>query len=240
MRILINGADTAIGTAVAKEAIRIARKTGAAAKLVLVSRAALSGEVANLKAEGAEVLMLQNNDDPATPAKLVKEAVSFCGGLDALASASLFVSSGSPLDMAVEDWDNSINRNIRENMLFAQAARESLAQSQGSIVFLCATTTQPVVGLGALTPAMMGLHMMTRSLADEWSKERIRVNGVALGLKAGPLAKATPEDVAGMFAFLMQQGTYITGQILSVDGGSGQASEPLTGKFELLEAARCA
>ena len=86
------------------------------------------------------------------------------------------------------------------------------------------------------SPAKAGLAMLTRALAKELAPE-VRVNGVSPGailwpesdmsdetktsiLDEVPLARAgAPEDIAGCVVYLVRDATYVTGQILAVDGG---------------------
>jgi pteridine reductase len=130
-----------------------------------------------------------------------------------------------------------VGTNLKAPMFLSQAAAPSLRSAQGLII--------NIVDIHALRPlkrhpvysvAKAGLVMLTKSLARELGPQ-VRVNGIAPGpvmwpervvddaLKAEIIAKTalkrhgTPEDIARTALFLAQDAPYITGQIITVDGG---------------------
>lgn len=142
----------------------------------------------------------------------------------------------TPLHQASdEDWDQLMHSNLRAPFLLSQALAATLKQHRGAIVNLVDVYAEkPLREHPLYCMAKAGLAMMTRSLARELGPE-VRVNGVAPGpilwpeqgqqsqqtiLDALPLGRAgDPDDIANTVAWLADQAPYITGQIISVDGG---------------------
>ncbi len=135
-------------------------------------------------------------------------------------------------------WDNLLGSNARAPLLLSQHLHTSLRVAHGSIVNIIDSTSR--YGLAQFIPYAMAkaaLANMTRSLARELAPE-VRVNGIAPGAilwpeyegglnegeQAATLARTalghlgSPEDIANAVLFLAQA-TYITGQIIKVDGG---------------------
>jgi 3-oxoacyl-[acyl-carrier protein] reductase len=140
-------------------------------------------------------------------------------------------------------WDELMAINLRGAFFSIQAAgRHMLAQGSGSIVAISSVTSAVGVSKGLPYVATKGgMDAMTRSLAVEWAGRGVRVNGVAPGyvatemthgmrenpgladtlLSTVPMDRfAEPEEIASVIAFLgSDAASYITGQILIVDGG---------------------
>jgi len=137
--------------------------------------------------------------------------------------------------MAVEEWDSVLNLNLRAPWLCAQHAVRLMEPEGGVIINISdAGAGRAWTGYPAYSVTKAGIETLTRVLARILAP-RIRVNGVAPGLiipsqelskeewqslvSRLPLKRSgTPEDVAGAIMYLVEN-TYITGQILAVDGG---------------------
>ncbi len=194
---------------------------------------------AELNAARAGSAAIESGDllDAAVPDRLVAATLHQFGRLDILVNnASTFyptVVGG----ITPADWDDLMGTNLKAPLFLSQAAAPSLRAAQGLII--------NIVDIHALRPlkrhpvysvAKAGLAMLTRSLARELGPE-IRVNGIAPGpvlwperaveetLKREIIAKTalkrhgTPEDIARTALFLAADAPYITGQIITVDGG---------------------
>lgn len=136
-----------------------------------------------------------------------------------------------------EFWNDLIGSNLKAPMFMVKSATKHLRESNGCII--------NIVDIYARTPledhpiycsAKAGLEMLTKSLARDLAPQ-IRVNGVSPGailwpehethtlkqeelLKKVPMGRmGSPEDIAKTVRFLVEEGTYITGQIIAVDGG---------------------
>ena len=172
----------------------------------------------------------------ALPA-LVAAVCDWRGGLDILVNnASTFYPT--PLGEITEShWEDLVGSNLKGPLFLSQAAAASLRERNGSIVNIVDIHAQrPLRDHLVYGPAKAGLAMLTRALAKELAPE-VRVNGVSPGAILWPeggmseSAKATildqvplarpgdPADIAGCVLYLVRDATYVTGQIIAVDGG---------------------
>ena len=175
-------------------------------------------------------------DTAALPA-LIGAVKDWRGGLDILVNnASTFYPT--PLGEITEaDWDDLVGSNFKAPLFLSQAAAASLRERHGSIVNIVDIHAQrPLSKHVVYSPAKAGLAMLTRALAKELAPD-VRVNGVSPGailwpesdmsaatkasiLDQVPLARAgAPGDIAGCVLYLVRDATYVTGQIVAVDGG---------------------
>lgn len=163
---------------------------------------------------------------------LVARAARALGGLDVLVnSAALFYRT--PLATATRaQWNELIDLNLRAAFFCTQAAVARM-RAGGHIVYVSDVITRFArPGWAPYTASKAGVEALTRSLAAELRPQRIAVNCVAPGavLKPDWLAPArwrkitrghagSPEDVAAAVVFFATCPVYVTGQVLSVDGG---------------------
>jgi pteridine reductase len=176
---------------------------------------------------------LVQGDQAREPERIVDEAARALGGLDLLVcSAARFEKVPSErLDRA--RFDAMLATNLVGPFYLMQSALPHLRRARGSIVTLLDVcgTTQVWKGYAHYAASKAGLSALTRLLALEWAPE-VRVNGVAPGtvlppegVDAAVLAKriplgriGSPEDAAHAVLFLARE-PFITGEILTVDGG---------------------
>lgn len=170
---------------------------------------------------------------------LAQQALAIWGRLDVLVNnASAFYPT--PLGrISSTDWDQLLGSNARAPLFLCQHLHAALRESRGCIVNIIDSTSRH--GLADFAPYAMGkaaLANMTRSLARALAPE-VRVNGVAPGailwpeyeggmsaeeqaasLSRIPLGRlGSPDDIAHAVLFLVRQASYITGEIIKVDGG---------------------
>jgi NAD(P)-dependent dehydrogenase (short-subunit alcohol dehydrogenase family) len=183
--------------------------------------------------------------DPAAPDELIRESLAAAPGLNLLVCNAGSFFDVPFLDMNLERWDRTMQLNVRACYFLVQAFARSLTarRQPGAVVVISSTNGfQSEENSTAYDTSKGALVMMTRSLAQALAPHGIRVNGVAPGLIRTPLtapwidAKADkrahyckkillgrigePEDCAGATAFLLSPAAaYITGQVLTVDGG---------------------
>ncbi|CAN5810656.1 3-oxoacyl-[acyl-carrier-protein] reductase [soil metagenome] len=177
---------------------------------------------------------------------LVETTMNEYGRIDALINNAGITRDTLMLRMKEEDWDAVLETNLKGAFLCSKAVlRPMMRQRSGSIVNLSS-----VVGLvgnagqANYSAAKAGLIGLTKSTAKEVGSRGITVNAVAPGfidtrltdilsdeVREGamnliPLNRfGEPEDVAGVVAFLVSPAArYITGNVLSVDGGMFMAT----------------
>ena len=234
----------ALVTGAARRVGRVIAKTlhGAGYDLVLHHRTSRE-EAAQLACElearraGSTLLLQADLADPAAPEALVRQAVQRFRRLDALVNnASAFYPT--PVGATTQaHWDELFAANARAPYFLSQAAAPHLRRARGAIVNLVDIyAEQPLARHPVYCMAKAALAMMTRALAQELGPE-IRVNGVAPGAVMWPEAgkteeqqqalvrrsalkrAGTPEDVATAVLFLLRDASFVTGEILKVDGG---------------------
>ncbi|MFW5432489.1 MAG: pteridine reductase [Methylophilaceae bacterium] len=175
----------------------------------------------------------------AVVSSLVKEATKHFGKLDILINNA---SSYLPTEIGninEESWQNLIGSNLKAPMFLAQAAAPELKKCHGCIVNITDMHIEhPKKGYVVYSVAKAGLVTLTKSLAQELSPE-VRVNAVAPGPVLWPdsnpqfdevyrqrvisqtLLKriGDPTDVSKAVKFLAADAPFMTGHVLTVDGG---------------------
>lgn len=167
---------------------------------------------------------------------LIDESVKAWGRLDVLINnASSFYPS--PIGKATEvQWDDLVGSNLKAPFFLSQAAAPHLKKNNGCIINIVDIHAErPLKTFPIYSMAKAGLVMMTKSLACELGPE-IRVNGVAPGAILWPedlddVAKqrivsrtflkhqGEPNDISKAILYLIKDAGYVTGQIITVDGG---------------------
>lgn len=213
MQALVTGGTSRIGRAIVAEL----RKRGA--------RVAVHYRMTRPAGEGPFV----QGDQTKEPERIVREAVDQLGGLDLLVCNAAEFEKVPAAELTADRFDAMLATNLTGPFRLMQAALPHLKTSRGSIVTLLDVcgTSQVWKGYAHYAASKAGLAALTKLLALEWAPE-VRVNGVAPGaietdderlLKRIPLGRiGTPEDVARAVVFLALE-PFITGQILTVDGG---------------------
>jgi pteridine reductase len=235
--ILITGAAKRVGAAIARRLHR------AGASLTLHYHAsereahALQSEL-NLQRAQSVLLVKANLLETAGLAEIVKSCVERFGALDALVNnASAFYPT--PVGtISAANWDELVGANLKAPLFLAQAAAPYLKKVAGCIVNITDIHAErPLKNYVVYSIAKAGLVGLTKSLARELGPE-VRVNAVAPGPIAWPedgsfdevtrqrvishtLLKriGEPDDIARAVYYLIAEAPYVTGQIISVDGG---------------------
>jgi pteridine reductase len=167
--------------------------------------------------------------------RIVDEVLAEHGRLDVLVNSAAGFHSTSILDVDADEWDEILGVNTRGPHLLVREASELLRAAGGAVVNIADHMgLKPWVRYGAHSVSKAALIHLTRIQARALAPE-VRVNAVAPGLVLPPeglsegalereieatLVKrvGTPDDVVEAVLYLARA-SYVTGQILSVDGG---------------------
>jgi pteridine reductase len=172
-------------------------------------------------------------------AELVKAAVKEFGRLDVLINNASSFYPTVVGEIAEKEWDDLIGTNLKAPLFLSQAAAPELRKTHGCIVNIIDIHAElPMKNHAVYNAAKGGLLALTRALARDLAPE-IRVNGIAPGTILWPEDEAwrdevarqriinqtalkrvgEPDDIAATVQFLVADAPYVTGQIITVDGG---------------------
>ena len=236
--VLVTGGAKRVGAAICR------RLHASGAQLAIHYRSsaqealALQKVLHELRPNSAAVFQADLLDLNALP-QLVNKVIKEFGQLDALVNnASSFYAT--PLaEVDQQQCDDLLGTNLKAPLFLAQAAAAELRRRHGCIVNIADIHAErPMHGHLLYSVAKAGLVALTKGLAQELAPQ-VRVNAVAPGVIIWPENEAwqdqeqrrkivahtllkregEPEDIARAVAFLIQDAPYITGQIISVDGG---------------------
>lgn len=236
---VITGGAGAIGSAIARA---LARDGAAVVINYRHSEGAAHAVVdAIASAEGRATAVQGDVTDPAQAQRVIEAAVETYGRVDILVNNAGARRDALAIRMKDDDWRVVQAANLDSAFYCSRAAlREMLRQRRGRIINIASIAGQVGnVGQANYAAAKAGVIGLTKALAREVGSRGITVNAVAPGfIEAGmtedltgeqrrayienvPMRRGgTPEDVAGAVAFLAgDEASYITGQVLNVDGG---------------------
>jgi len=205
-----------------------------------------------LRDEGCDVVVLARTPGPGViPCDVsdraqVAAAFEQVGDLDVLVN-NAGVSVRSPAtDISQDQWDQVLATNLSGAFWVAQAAARRMLLGAGGVI-LNTASTNALVGYryyADYNATKAGLVALTKSLALEWAPT-IRVNAVCPGYVLTPMQEAeytpqmladvnsriplgrhaTPEEMAGLFAYLASdEAAYFTGSVIVMDGGETAGS----------------
>lgn len=238
---LVTGGSRGIGRAIALE-------LAAHGANVVVNyrrdRAAAEGTAADAAAHGVEAEVFEADvSDDVQATRLVEFAQRRFGALDVLVCNAGMVLTNLAALQSAADWQRMLGVNLLGAVACIRTALPSMLTSRrGSIVCVSSLAAdRGSAGLSSYSAAKGAVNALVRSLAVELGAKGIRVNAVAPGLIETELIADLPqrggkrhaehipmvrmgraEEVAAAVRFLASDdASYITGQILAVDGGLG-------------------
>ena len=233
---LVTGASRRIGAQISR------RLHGAGARVAIHCRhsidaaAALAAELNAARADSARVFAADLLI-PDVAGKLVHDVAEWAHGLHFLVNnASSFYPT--PVGTITEaDWDDLMGSNLKAPLFLTQAAQPHLSRASGAVLNIIDIHAQrPLRDHSVYGAAKAGLAMLTRALAKDLAPE-VRVNGIAPGailwpetgaseaaqqniLRQIPLGRTgSPADIADCALYLLRDASYVTGQVIAVDGG---------------------
>lgn len=238
---IVTGGGRGIGRAVA---LAFAREGASVAVNYVRDSQAAEEVVAKIKAMGRRAMALKADIASTTEAlEMVSAAIKELGGLDILVNNAGISIPAMLLKMTEEQWDRIIAVHLKGTFNCTQpAARHMKEQRRGKIINVISTAgLYGTIGQINYASAKAGIVGFTKSASRELGRYNINVNAICAGVIETDMTQKVvtdpklrkiytdrvqlgrfgkPEEVAHAFVFLASsESDYITGQVLSVDGG---------------------
>ncbi len=233
----VTAGATGIGFACAKQIV-----DGGGRVMICARRQDTLEDAAAQLGDAASWVVCDVTDD-ASVQQAIDKTVSDLGGLDLAVNSAGAGMAGSFLELTTDAFKDTIEVNLTGVFRTTQAEAKVMKQRGGGSIVnigsIAGSLTHP--WMSPYCVAKAGLNMLTKCAADELGELGIRVNAVEPGVTETPMANmlyenetskaeylslmpisriGKPSDVGSLVAFLLsQEASWITGQIVSVDGG---------------------
>jgi len=236
--VIVTGATRGIGFALA-EAFA---KAGANLSLCATHESALHQAAEKLAAFGGKVYtQVVNIADVTSCDDFVQNTVKELGSVEVLVNNAGITKDNLTVRLSEAEWDDVIDVNLKGTFFMSKAALKVMFKKRnGSIVNITSVVGQMGnPGQANYAASKAGIIGLTKTLAKEFGSRNVRVNAVAPGFVQTPMTDALPQDVknkaleaialkrfacaqdiARAVLFLAgEDASYITGQVLAVNGG---------------------
>src|SRR3984893_15105605 len=235
---LVTGASQGIGRATARALAEAGAKVAAAAR----NTEKLASLVTEIEAAGGTAFSVPMDVADGAQVKAgFQLALAKFGRLDILVNNAAITRDTLALRMKLEDWDAVLRTNLTgAHLCIQQALGAMLKQRSGRIINISSVVAQTGnAGQANYVASKAGLIGLTRAIAVEVASRNITVNAVAPGFIATPMTDVlsqeikdkmkamiplgrfgSDKDIAAAIVFLASdEASYITGQVLEVNGG---------------------
>jgi 2-deoxy-D-gluconate 3-dehydrogenase len=189
------------------------------------------------KAYSADLSMASGADE------LYQAASAGCGPIDILVNNAGMIYRDAATDFSMDEWERVLQVNLTSVFRLCQlAGKQMIARGGGKIINIASLLSfQGGVRVPAYAASKGGVAQLTKALSNEWAASGVQVNAIAPGymrtentsalqadetrnrqiLERIPAARwGEPEDIAGAALFLASRASdYVTGEVLTVDGG---------------------
>jgi NAD(P)-dependent dehydrogenase (short-subunit alcohol dehydrogenase family) len=197
-----------------------------------------------IEARGRKTLRMASDvSDRASLEKLLAATLESFGKVDILVNCAGIIKRRPTIDLPEEEWNNILNVNLTGTLRACQVFGKSMIErGYGRIINIASLNSFVALSeVAAYAASKAGVASLTRSLAVEWSKKGVTVNAVAPGVfrtdlnaqlldstpRGQELLMRTPmgrfgktEELIGATVYLASDAaSFVTGQILVVDGG---------------------
>jgi 3-oxoacyl-[acyl-carrier protein] reductase len=236
---VVTGSSRGIGRAIA---IALARQGAKVVVNYVSNPAAAEAVVEQITSAGGEACAIQADvSDPEQARRLIDATLAAYGQLDILVNNAGITRDGLLLRMSENDWDVVLDTNLKGAFNCMKAAAKPMMRARrGRIISISSVSgIAGNAGQANYSAAKAGLHGLTKAVARELGSRQITVNAVAPGFVATDLTAHLDEkllaagvehtvlgrmghvdDIAAAVLFLASdEASFITGQIIAVDGG---------------------
>lgn len=233
--VFISGSSRGIGQAIAQAFAK------AGSNVILNARTAVKPElVAQIESYGVKAAVVLGDISQASDVKrMVKEAYAAFGQIDILVNNAGITNDKLLIGMKEADFASVIDVNLKGTFLMSQAFLKKMYKQKAGVIINLASVIglHGNVGQANYAVSKAGVIGLTKSLAKEGALRNIRANAIAPGMivsdmtavlsdkvKADilteiPLKRFGQADEVAQTAVFLAQNDYITGQVITVDGG---------------------
>jgi acetoacetyl-CoA reductase len=236
--VVVTGASRGLGRAIAEEVAR-----GGAKVVVNYSRSKEPAEelVNEISENGGEAIAVQADVSDAEQAqKLIDQAIEEYGRIDVLVNNAGINIDRTLKKLSVDDWDKVIQVDLNSAFYTVHAVLPHMTEQGGGKIINMSSFVGEAgnIGQANYSAAKAGLLGFTKTAAKELARSGITVNAICPGfietdmvasipedarnklLKTVPLGRfGQPEEIARAVCYLVEDGDYITGQSLDINGG---------------------